>query len=148
VLAGTTPVLVHNCNTSYQLSLDTRPAVGSGNAQAYQIAHTGSTEYRAVGGGERVWADGFDRDTGELLDAKFIDKPGRSPFIPGSGIPDFIRSKIAAKTDDEFRRYAAVINDPSNPLTGLRVITNHSDAVPYFQGLMQQHGIPGSVVLR
>nr|WP_155071608.1 restriction endonuclease fold toxin-2 domain-containing protein [Streptomyces taklimakanensis] len=148
VLAGQTPVLVHNCNTSYQLSLDTRAAVGSGNTQAYQIAHTGATEYRAVGGGERVWADGFDRNTGELLDAKFIEKPGRSPFIPGSGIPGFIRSKIAAKTDDEFRRYAAVINDPSNPLTGLRVITNHSGAVPYFQGLMQQHGIPGSVVVR
>ncbi|WP_240981788.1 MULTISPECIES: polymorphic toxin-type HINT domain-containing protein [unclassified Streptomyces] len=148
VLAGATPVLVHNCNTSYQLSLDTRAAVGSGNAQAYQIAHTGATEYRAVGGGERVWADGFDRNTGELLDAKFIEKPGRSPFIPGSGIPDFIRSKITAKMDDEFSRYAAVINDPSNPLTGLRVITNHSGAVPYFQGLMQQHGIPGSVVVR
>ncbi|MFF5104364.1 polymorphic toxin-type HINT domain-containing protein [Streptomyces sp. NPDC000134] len=148
VLAGATPVLVHNCNTSYQLSLDTRAAVGSGNAQAYQIAHTGATEYRAVGGGERVWADGFDGNTGELLDAKFIEKPGRSPFIPGSGIPDFIRNKIAAKTGDEFRRYSAVINDPSNPLTGLRVITNHPGAVPYFQGLMQQHGIPGSVVVR
>ncbi|NNJ03423.1 sugar-binding protein [Streptomyces sp. PKU-MA01144] len=148
VLAGAAPVLVHNCNTSYQLSLDTRAAVGSGNAQAYQIAHTGATEYRAVGGGERVWADGLDRNTGELLDAKFIEKPGRSPFIPGSGIPDFIRSKITAKMDDEFSRYAAVINDPSNPLTGLRVITNHSGAVPYFQGLMQQHGIPGSVVVR
>jgi RHS repeat-associated protein len=148
VLAGATPVLVHNCNTSYQLSLDTRPAVGSGNSQTYQTAHTGATEYRAVGGGEKVWADGFDRNAGQLLDAKFVEKPGRSPFIPGSDIPDFIRSKIAAKTADEFRRYAAVINDPSNPLTGLRVITNNSGAVPYFQGLMRQHGIPGSVVVR
>ncbi|TFE50975.1 hypothetical protein E3E14_13540 [Streptomyces sp. ICN441] len=141
MLAGAAPVLVHNCNTSYQLSLDTRAAVGSGNAQDYQIAHTGATEYRAVGGGERVWADGLDRNTGELLDVKFIEKPGRSPSIPGSGIPDFIRSKITAKMDDEFSRYAAVINDPFKALTGLRVITNHSGAVPYFQGLMQQHGI-------
>jgi hypothetical protein len=84
----------------------------------------------------------------DLLDAKFIGNPDRSPFISGSKIPDFIRSKITAKLDDEFGRYAAVINDPSNPLTGLRVITNHSGAVPYFQGLMQQHGIPGSVVVR
>ncbi|MFF6784174.1 polymorphic toxin-type HINT domain-containing protein [Streptomyces sp. NPDC012510] len=148
VLAGAAPTLVHNCTTSYQMSLETRPAVGAGNSQAYQVAQTGATEYRAVGGGQRVWADGMDRNTGELLDAKFIDNPGRSPFIPGSGIPDFIRNKIGAKIDDEFSRYASVINDPSNPLTGLRVITNHQGAVPYFQGLMQQHGIPGSVVVR
>nr|WP_235497981.1 RHS repeat-associated core domain-containing protein [Frankia sp. R43] len=136
------------CYTSYKFSLDARGAVGRGDAPDYQIAHAGATEYRAVGGGERVWADGLDQNTGELLDAKFIGNPGRSPFIPGSGIPDFIRSQIATKTDDEFRRYSAVINDSSNPLTGLRVITNAPGAVPYFQGLMRKYNIPGSVVVR
>jgi hypothetical protein len=49
--------------------------------------------------------------------------------------------------NDEFSRYAAVINDPGNPLVGLRVITNETGAVPYFTDLRQQHGIPGSVVV-
>ncbi|WP_407561291.1 RHS repeat-associated core domain-containing protein [Streptomyces sp. 184] len=136
------------CLTKFKFSLDTRAAVGKGNSQAYQIRHCGPTEYRAAGGGERVWADGIDANTGELLDTKFVEKPGRSPFIPDSpNIPDFIRTKIVDEIDDEFARYGAVINDPANPLTGLRVITNHPDAVPFFQGKMQQHGIPGRVDL-
>lgn len=82
-----------------------------------------------------------------ILDAKYVGNPGRSPFVPGGNVPDFIQEKIDAKMADEFARYAAVINDPGNPLTGLRVITNDQGAVPYFEDLMQQHGIPGSVVV-
>jgi hypothetical protein len=82
------------------------------------------------------------------LDAKFVGNPGRSPFIPDSNMPDFIRAKIQVNLEGEFSRYAAVINDPSNPLVGLRVITNNQDAVPYFQGLMNQFNIPGTVVVR
>jgi hypothetical protein len=81
------------------------------------------------------------------LDAKYVSNPGRSPFVPGGKVPDFIQAKIDAKMNDEFSRYAAVINDPGNPLVGLRVITNEPGAVPYFTDLMQQHGIPGSVVV-
>lgn len=67
--------------------------------------------------------------------------------MPGGKVPDFIQGKIDAKMDDEFSRYAAVINDPGNPLAGLRVITNESGAVRYFTNLMKHHGIPGSVVV-
>ncbi|WP_158973169.1 ricin-type beta-trefoil lectin domain protein [Streptomyces griseus] len=148
VVAGGVPVLVHNmCPTAYKLSLETGPAKGSGANQAYQIAKVGSTEYHATGGGAQVWADGFDADTVELLDAKHVNTPGRSPFVPGGKVPDFIQAKIDKKLNDEFSRYAAVINDPDNPLTGLRVITNDPGAVPYFTDLMRQHGIPGIVVV-
>ncbi|WP_395292956.1 ricin-type beta-trefoil lectin domain protein [Kitasatospora hibisci] len=148
VLAGNTPVLVHNtCPTAYKLSLDPGAPKGSGANQAYQIRVVGSTEYHATGGGTQVWADGLDANTSELLDAKYVGNPGRSPFVPGGKVPGFIQAKIDAKMDDEFSRYAAVINDPGNPLVGLRVITNESGAVPYFTGLMQKHGVPGRVVV-
>jgi RHS repeat-associated protein len=151
VVAGGTSVLVHNtntgCPTSYALSLKTGAPKGGGANQAYQVRAVGSTEYHATGGGTQVWADGLDFNTSELLDAKYVGNAGRSPFVPGGKVPDFIQAKIDAKMNDEFSRYAAVINDPGNPLVGLRVITNEPGAVPYFTDLMQQRGIPGSVVV-
>ncbi|MFB7312170.1 polymorphic toxin-type HINT domain-containing protein [Streptomyces sp. NPDC056192] len=149
VVAGGVPILVHNtgCPTSYALSLKTGAPKGSGANQAYQVRVVGSTEYHATGGGTQVWADGLDVNTSELLDAKYVGNAGRSPFVPGGKVPDFIQAKIDTKMNDEFSRYAAVINDPGNPLVGLRVITNEPGAVPYFTDLMQQHGIPGSVVV-
>ncbi|MDJ0383206.1 restriction endonuclease fold toxin-2 domain-containing protein [Streptomyces sp. G-G2] len=149
VVAGGVPILVHNintgCPTSYALSLKTGAPKGSGANQAYQIRVVGSTEYHATGGGTQVWADGLDINTSQLLDAKHVGNAGRSPFVPGGKVPDFIQAKIDLKVDDEFSRYSAVINDPGNPLVGLHVITNESGAVPYFTDRMQQHGIPGSV---
>jgi hypothetical protein len=147
VLAGDTPVLVHNCGGDLpDGAVASRPAVGSGPRRAYQVTHAGDCEYLCTGGGQSVWADGIDATT--LLDAKFVGNPARSPFIPGSAIPDRIRAMIHAQTESEFSRYAAVIADPGNPFTGLRVITNHQGAVPYFQGLMSRFGINGSVVVR
>src|SRR5262249_46076545 len=98
--------------------------------------------------GEKVWADGIRAEDQTLLDAKFIDKPGRSPFIEGSDCPDFIRDKILPQIDDEFRRYAAVISDSNTPVKALEVITNDARAVPYFEGLLEKYGIPGNVVVR
>lgn len=147
VLAGDTPVLVHNCGGDLpDGAVASRPAVGSGPSRAYQVTHAGDCEYLCTGGGQSVWADGIDATT--LLDAKFVGNPARSPFIPGSAIPDRIRGMIHAQTESEFSRYAAVIADPGNPFTGLRVITKHQGAVPYFQGLMSRFGINGSVVVR
>jgi hypothetical protein len=147
VIAGDTPVLVHNCGGDLpDGAIASRPAVGSGPSRAYQVAHTGECEYLCTGGGQSVWADGIEAT--DLLDAKFVGNPARSPFIPGSAIPDKIRAMIHAQTESEFSRYAAVINDSGNPFTGLRVITNHQGAVPYFQGLMSKFGINGTVVVR
>ncbi|MBO0885201.1 MAG: hypothetical protein J2P17_33710, partial [Mycobacterium sp.] len=149
VLAGNTPILVHNCGEGPLRPgvADTRPAVGGGPSRAYQVAHTGNCEQLCVGGGSQVWADGVEGiDT--LLDAKYVGNPGRSPFVPGSAIPDKIRGFINAQVESEFSRYADVIADTTNPFERLRVITNEQDAVPYFEGLLSKFGIPGEVVVR
>lgn len=127
--------------------LETRPAVGTGAARAFQVAHAGPTEYRIAGGGEQVWADSVDTETGRVVEAKYVGDSARSPFISGSGIPDAIRSRILAGQESEFFRYAQVISDPGNPLTGLHVITNDSAAGQYFGGLMQRFSIPGEVTV-
>ena len=49
--------------------------------------------------------------------------------------------------NDEFSRYSSVINDPSNPIKGLEVITNNPKAVSTFESLMNSHNIPGKVTL-
>ena len=83
-----------------------------------------------------------------LLEAKFIDKPERSPFISGSQIPDFMRQRIIVRVEDEFSRYGAVINDPNTPVRGLEVITNEPRAVPLFLELLNRFNVPGRVALR
>jgi hypothetical protein len=60
----------------------------------------------------------------------------------------FIAEGITTQTDDEFKRYAAVINDPKTPVDELEVVTNEKAAVPFFQCLMQKHSIPGNVVVK
>jgi hypothetical protein len=84
-------------------------------------------------------------EDGFLLECKFIILPGRSPFIEGSKIPNFIRDKIVNRVADEFSRYAAVINDPNTPINALEVIINEPSAAPFFQELLRQHRIPGRV---
>ena len=149
ILAGSAPVLVHNCGEGPLRPgvADTRPAVGSGPSHHYQVAHAGPCEQLCVGGGSQVWADGIE-GISTLLDAKYVGNPGRSPFVPGSAIPDKIRGFINAKIESEFSRYADVINDPTTPFERLRVITNEPGAVPYFEGLLSRFGIPGEVVVR
>jgi len=114
----------------------------------FEIEQTGPLNIQVVGGGERIWVDGIRYNDGYLLDAKYVEKPERSPFIDGSNCPDFIRESVKEEVDEEFRRYGAVINDESNPVQGLEVITNEEQAAPYFADLMDQHNVPGHVVVR
>ena len=114
----------------------------------FQIKHCGNEEIEVIGGGAKIWADGINLQAGELLEAKFIEKPNSSPFISGSQIPPFIRAKIINEIENEFRRYAAIINDTDTPVVGLQVIVNLEEAVPFFEGLIQQFNLPGSVVVR
>ncbi|HWD71866.1 MAG TPA: restriction endonuclease fold toxin-2 domain-containing protein, partial [Actinomycetota bacterium] len=100
------------------------------------------------GGGEQVWADGFRVGDAQVLDAKYVGVPERSPFIPGSAMPPAIRATIVGKLENEMARYSAVIGDASNPTKGLEVITNDPRAVPFFQDLLTKYGIPGRVVVQ
>ena len=114
----------------------------------FQRKTCGPIEHRLEGAGEKVWADGPITSEGLALDAKFVKKPRRSPFIQDSNMPYDIRGLINQRVEREFRRYAAVIRDPNTPIVGLRVITNDRRAVPYLRSLMDKYRIPGRIVLR
>ena len=66
----------------------------------------------------------------------------------GSRVPPFIRTKAVNDVENEFRRYAAVINDPNTPVVELLVIVNIEEAVPFFENLLKKYNIPGHVVVR
>ena len=137
-------ILVHN---GYKDELPSRNNVAQGDAGAYQSRTVGDTEYQISGGGKSVWADGVDDVSNLAQDAKYVGNASRSPFIGDSNIPPFIRDKIMTNLNDEFSRYSSVINDPSNPIKGLEVITNNPKAVSTFESLMNSHNIPGKVTL-
>lgn len=125
-----------------------KPTPNNTIRDAYEIKHTGPENIQVEGGGARVWADGMRSEDARLLEAKHVTNPDRSPFVSDSKMPDFVREKIVTDVNDEFRRYGAVINDPNTPVKGLEVITNDPKAVPFFEGLMQKHNIPGQVVVK
>ncbi|MUG96991.1 hypothetical protein F7734_33510 [Scytonema sp. UIC 10036] len=114
----------------------------------FQIKYCGTEEIQVKDGGEQIWADGINTQTGELLEAKFVDNPTNSPYVSGSNIPPFIRTKIVNDVENEFRRYAAVINDPNTPVESLQVIVNIQEAVPFFENLLKKYNIQGHVVVR
>jgi Domain of unknown function (DUF4157) len=115
---------------------------------AYEIQHTGPENIELRGGGEKIWADGVRSTDAHLLEAKFVENPASSPFIPGSKCPQFIRDKIVAEVNEEFRRYGAILNDSNTPAKALEVITNDQQAVPFFQDLLTKYNIPGQIVVK
>jgi hypothetical protein len=82
------------------------------------------------------------------VEVKHIDAPEKSPFIPGSKCNERIRRLVQEDVIEEFRRYAAVINDPTTPAVGLEVVVNDSRAVTFFQALLRQFNLPGEVLVR
>ena len=125
----------------------TRPTPTYSQRHQFQIKHCGLQEIRVRDGGEEIWADGINYQTGQLLETKFIENPTNSPYISGSNVPPFIRAKVVSDVENEFRRYAAVINDLNTPVVGLQVIVNIEEAVPFFESLLSQFNLPGSVVV-
>lgn len=125
-----------------------RPTPTYSQRHQFQIRHCGREEIRVRDGGEEIWADGINLKTGELLEAKFIENPTKSPYISTSTVPPFIRTKIVKEVENELRRYAAVINDPETPVVGLQVIVNLEKAVPFFANLLSKFNLPGSVVVQ
>lgn len=114
----------------------------------YEIRHTGPENFLARGGGEEIWADGARAADQHLLEAKYVGKPDASPYVPDSNAPPFLRDQVQKATEEEFRRYAAVINDSATPARGLEVITNDPRAVPYLESLMQKYHLPGQLVVK
>ncbi|HZH13347.1 MAG TPA: restriction endonuclease fold toxin-2 domain-containing protein [Archangium sp.] len=113
----------------------------------FQVDHVGEEEFLVRGGGKEVWADGYRSSDAHLLDAKHVEKPDSSPFIKGSRCIERVRDSIRLKEFDQFSRYAAILKDPMTPAVGLEVILNDARAVPFFEGLMREFGIPGRLVV-
>ncbi|MFY0528940.1 restriction endonuclease fold toxin-2 domain-containing protein [Archangium gephyra] len=97
--------------------------------------------------GQAVDADGYRSSDAHLLDAKHVEKPDSSPFINGSRCLERVRDSIRLKEFEQFSRYAAVLKDPMTPAVGLEVILNDARAMPFFEGLMRELGIPGRIVV-
>ncbi|WP_445405333.1 LysM peptidoglycan-binding domain-containing protein [Acinetobacter pittii] len=113
------------------------------SAGLFEIEQTGSYNYRVVGGGTAIDIDGYLGTT--MLDAKFIEKPMNSPYVEGSKVPEFLRAKIMKEQQYEVQRYKTVIDDQTVPFKRLDILTNEPKAQQYFQNLMDQYNVPGTV---
>ncbi|MBV8715075.1 MAG: hypothetical protein JO020_31470 [Chloroflexi bacterium] len=148
-LANDPAALMKNVDAEVQQWVDglpSRPTPTSGPANQFEIKYTGPNNITAFGGGSKFNMDGVGGGN-QILEAKFINKPGQSPYIPDSNIDPEFRPVITAKTESEFQRMAAIVNDPNTPVTGVIVITNDARAVGYFEQLMLKYGIIGKVVV-
>lgn len=59
-----------------------------------------------------------------------------------------MRERILVRIEDEFLRYAAVVNDPKTPVIGLEVITNEPRTVAFLENLLIRFSISGRVVVK
>ena len=130
----------------YKMSLQTQLTPTSTAQNLYEIANTGPNNYLIQGGGEEFWADGIQGTT--IQEVKYVSNPANSPFIANSSIPDFIQARVDAQVDNEFYRMSQIIQDPSNPLSNVEVITNDPNANPYFINLMKKYNLDGSIINR
>jgi hypothetical protein len=128
--------------------LATKPTPSSTAAGRYEIEHTGPLNYEMRAGDVKIDADGFRTIDATALDTKHVGSESRSPYVPGSDTPDFVRQKILGQFEYELQRYRAVIDSPDTPVRGLEIITNDPRAVPYFEEMLDKHGITGRVVVR
>ncbi|MER7245683.1 restriction endonuclease fold toxin-2 domain-containing protein [Kribbella sp. NPDC000426] len=128
-----------------------RPIVGSGPEMEFQREHCGPVEFRLTVD-ERlpraVWADGLDAVLRRAQDAKYVAPTSGSSFYRPSSLPPFLRQIAEEKNDHMLLKYREVIEDRSNPVEGLEIITNDHDAAAYFQDRMRALDISGNVTLK
>ncbi|MGD9720779.1 MAG: hypothetical protein AB7O59_13905 [Pirellulales bacterium] len=115
-------------------------------ANQYEIKHTGEYNYTVSGGGEVFDIDGYRGQT--ILEAKHVGKPLESPYVLGSSCPDPVRNEIAAGVRDELRRVRIIIESEETPFKSVEIITNSEEAKAYFEGLLREMQVPGTVQLR
>ncbi len=114
-------------------------------ASRYEVKHTGPYNYRVSGGGATFDIDGFRGTT--ILEAKHVEKPLSSPFVPGSSCWEPLRRKILNDVRDELRRARSIIESRSTPFTSIEMITNHPEAKRLFEELLREAKVPGNVRL-
>lgn len=127
-------------------SLKTMETPTNTSADIYEIIHTGDKNFQIVAGNAIFWADGIENKT--ILEAKFVGKPERSPYIENSDYPEFLRIDAIDKLHGAFVRIIEILLSPDNPLTLLRIITNNSEAISFFEKLTREHRIPCKIVIK
>lgn len=112
----------------------------------FQVKYAGPVERQLqASSGEKIWADGVREADCRILEAKMVTDPSNSPYVRSwKEVHEWMRADVRK----EFLRYAAVIRDPSSPAVALEVITNDARAVPFFESVLTELGIPGDVVVR
>lgn len=129
-------------------TLEVKATPSKTNNDKYEIKHTGAFNYKIVASdGTFAWADGIRASDCRILDAKHVNDPKISPYVPGSNAFELTRQGTYAQEDGLFGRYAVVLDDPQIPLVGLEVITNETLSIPYWDDLISKHKILGKTVI-
>lgn len=102
----------------------------------YQVAHTGPTEFQLgtvspTGTTIERWADGLtiDPDGIAALDAKFVKNPGDNSMFEGRA--GFMQERLMKEFDDQMADYAAIVRDPDNPVSRVRIVASTPESVTY-----------------
>jgi hypothetical protein len=133
---------------SFKLYLDdlaTKSTPTRTAADRFEVQHTGALNYEMRGVEKKIWADGANLENGLAQEAKHIAKPDKSPYVPGSSAPQFLRERAMREFDDELIRYRAVIEDSRTPVRGLEIVTNNQQAADEFLRRMKALNVPGHV---
>ncbi|KZL15701.1 hypothetical protein PsAD26_00926 [Pseudovibrio sp. Ad26] len=106
----------------------------------YCIFQTRS-EFHCKGGGEEIDADMSYPDRCWLGEAKYVKTPRNSALVRGRNgeYPDFfLRAKIRAEVEEEYRRYGIITRQPDAPgkpcwNIGLYTAISHPALFPFFK---------------
>jgi hypothetical protein len=100
-------------------------------------------QYEAIGGGEKIWADGINSGKKALLDAKH--NPGTFYTIESYNQKPFLYGDL----EDEFRRYSKIISDKSNPVDELIIFISQDNqsSVKLFEHLGSKYKVPVKIEL-
>lgn len=82
-------------------------------------------------GRQAIWADGLqvDPDAAVVAEAKYVVTSRRSMYE--GNVPPALLDTLLTRFDEEIRRYGALIKDPSNPISRLRIFTNTAAAASF-----------------
>jgi hypothetical protein len=114
----------------------------------YEVEMTGPRNYEMSAGDVKINADGFREFDATALEAKHVGSQTRSPFVPGSDAPEFVRNAARLEIEKELQRYKVIIDSSATPVRGLEIVTNDARAVPYFEQLLDKYDMVGRVVVK
>jgi hypothetical protein len=114
-------------------------------ANLYEIEHTGPYNYRVSGGGMTFDIDGYRGST--ILEAKHVGAPSSSPYVPNSSCYPPVREKVLKETRDELIRVRTIIESGETPFRSIEIITNTNESKVFFERLLKELAVPGTVRL-